>query len=120
MEESLLSGTYKPSAVRSVEIPKGNGEYRQLGIPTVSDRVVHQAISQVLQPHYEEVFSDQSYGFRPHRGAHQAIRSVSSILKQGYTKVVDIDLAQFFDRVHHDRLMWLNTMFDSSGLSGLP
>ncbi len=102
---SLLSGTYHPEAVREVEIPKPGGGIRQLGIPTVIDRLVQQAILQVLQPIFETRFSNESYGFRPGRSAHQAVKQAQSYVQSGHRVVVDMDLEKFFDRVNHDILM---------------
>jgi RNA-directed DNA polymerase len=101
----LLAGNYKPRAAKRVEIPKAGGGVRKLGIPTVMDRLVQQAILQVLQKRWDCTFSEQSYGFRPDRDAHQAVARAQEIIAQGYGWVVDIDLEQFFDRVNHDRLM---------------
>lgn len=101
----LLEGTYKPRPVQRIEIPKPEGGVRKLGIPTVLDRLVQQAIQQVLQKRWDSTFSEHSYGFRPERDAHQAVARAQEILAQGYGWVVDIDLEQFFDRVNHDRLM---------------
>jgi group II intron reverse transcriptase/maturase len=107
LKEQLLNGGYRPCAVRKVEIPKANGGKRMLGIPTVIDRLIQQAIAQVLTPRYEEVFSAHSYGFRPNRNAHQALEAAGSYVAAGKQYVVDLDLEKFFDEVNHDRLMWL-------------
>ena len=103
----ILTGNYQPQLVKGVKIPKPKGGYRQLGIPTIKDRVIQQAIKQVLEPIYDPKFSEQSYGFRPKRNAHQALKRASEIVKSGKTLVVDLDLAKFFDEVNHQRLMWL-------------
>jgi RNA-directed DNA polymerase len=105
LRSQLLSGSYKPRAIKRVEIPKPGGGRRKLGIPTVVDRWVQQAILQVLQKQWDPTFSEHSYGFRPHRDAHQAVVRAQEIVAQGYDWVVDIDLEQFFDQVNHDRLM---------------
>jgi RNA-directed DNA polymerase len=97
VREVLESGKYQPSPVRRVEIPKPDGGVRQLGIPTVIDRLIQQAIAQVLTPMFEEVFSPHSYGFRPGRSAHQAVKQSQEYIRQGYDWVVDIDLEKFFD-----------------------
>lgn len=102
----ILRGEYLPSAVKAVEISKPNGGVRQLGIPTVKDRIIQQAISQVLTPIYEQVFSVHSYGFRPKRNAKQAIRQASAYVSEGRNVVVDMDMKSFFDEVNHDRLMY--------------
>ena len=105
VREVLESGKYQPSPVRRVEIPKPDGGVRQLGIATVLDRLIQQAIAQVLTPMFEEVFSPHSYGFRPGRSAHQAVQKSQEYIRAGYEWVVDIDLEKFFDRVNHDMLM---------------
>ena len=102
----LLDGTYQPQAVKPVEIRKQSGGMRKLGIPTVTDRIIQQAIAQVLSPIYEKKFSDHSYGFRSKRSAHQALRKASEYVSDGRAIVVDLDLQTFFDVVHHDRLMY--------------
>jgi RNA-directed DNA polymerase len=105
IKQSLLDGTYNPSPVKRVEIPKDSGGTRPLGIPVVMDRVIQQAICQVLTPVFDPHFSESSFGFRPNRSAHQAVKKVLKDIQRGYAYAVDIDLEKFFDTVDHDILM---------------
>ena len=105
IEDQLLQGRYQPQPVLRVKIPKPDGGMRNLGVPTVIDRVIQQALLQRLQPQWDPTFSEHSYGFRPGRSAHQAVAQAQAYVIQGYRFVVDLDLAKFFDRVNHDRLM---------------
>jgi len=105
IRQQIREGRYQPQAVRRVEIPKPGGGKRMLGIPTVMDRVIQQAVAQVLTPIFDPTFSQSSFGFRPGRNAHQAIRQVQASVKDGRNIAVDIDLAKFFDTVNHDVLM---------------
>ena len=105
IREQLLSGTYVAQPVKRVEIPKPDGGVRKLGIPTVLDRFIQQAMMQVLQRRWDRTFSEYSYGFRPGRSAHQAVEQAQQYIAAGYRWVVDLDLEKFFDRVNHDKLM---------------
>lgn len=105
LREALLAGTYKPQPVKRVNIPKPGGGTRKLGVPTAVDRLIQQAVLQVLQPEWDKTFSKWSFGFRPERSAHQALRWAQKHLRSGYRWVVDMDLEKFFDRVNHDKLM---------------
>jgi len=105
IRESLMEGTYEPSPVLRVEIPKPTGRTRPLGIPIVLDRLIQQAIARVLTPMFDPEFSDFSYGFRPGRSAHDAVFKVREYIRQGYRIAVDMDLSKFFDTVNHDVLM---------------
>jgi group II intron reverse transcriptase/maturase len=105
IREQLLAGTYQPQPVKRQEIPKPGGGTRTLGIPTVLDRLIQQCLLQVLQPEFDPTFSDHSYGFRPGRSAHDAVRAAQGYIQSGRRWVADVDLAKFFDRVNHDLLM---------------
>lgn len=105
VRQALLAGSYMPSAVRKVEIPKPQGGVRTLGIPTVLDRLIQQSLNQVLQPLFDPEFSSSSYGFRPGRNAHQAVQAARGCVAEGKRWIVDLDLEKFFDRVNHDVLM---------------
>ena len=105
LREQLLSGSYQPQAVRRVEIAKPDGGVRKLGIPTVLDRFIQQAVMQVLQDRWDRTFSEHSHGFRPQRSAHQAVAKAQQYIAEGNRWVVDLDLEKFFDRVNHDKLM---------------
>jgi len=107
LRESILNGSYRPSAVRKVEIQKAGGGKRMLGIPTVTDRLLQQCVAQWLSPKCEEEFSNYSYGFRPNRNAHQAVLQAQAFLQEGKTWIVELDLEKFFDKVNHDKLMSL-------------
>jgi len=105
IREQLLAGTYQPAPVKRQQIPKSGGGVRELGIPAALDRFIQQALLQVLQPIFDPSFSEHSYGFRPKRSAHQAVRAAQRFVQAGRRIVVDVDLSKFFDRVHHDVLM---------------
>ena len=119
IKTAIKTRTYKPKPVKRVEIPKPDGGIRNLGVPCVVDRILQQAIHQVLSPIYEEKFSEYSYGFRPNRDCHMAINKVIEYLNEGYIYVVDIDLEKFFDTVNHDKLisLLLNTIKDGEVIS---
>jgi group II intron reverse transcriptase/maturase len=114
LKQDVLRWTYKPTPVKRIEIPKPNGKgVRLLGIPTIKDRVLHMAIKRVLEPLIDPSFSNGSYGFRPGRSPHQAVKAAQEIVKSGKEFIVDIDLSKFFDRINHDRLIYrLSTMIE--------
>ena len=105
IRSQLLDGAYQPLPVKRVEIPKPDGGIRKLGVPRVVDRLIQQALLQVLQKRWDPTFSEHSYGFRPGRSAHQAVAQAQRYIAEGYGIVVDLDLEKFFDRVNHDMLM---------------
>jgi RNA-directed DNA polymerase len=107
LQQQLLAGHYEPQPIRGVQIPKASGGTRQLGIPTVIDRLIQQALQQVLNVDYERIFSIASYGFRPNINAHQALKQAGFYVSSGKNWVIDLDLEKFFDEVNHHRLMWL-------------
>ena len=118
LRQQILEGTYKPNPVRKVEIPKPQGGVRMLGIPTVTDRMLQQAIHQVLSPVYEEQFDRNSFGFRPGRNAQQAVETAKEYINAGYDWIIELDLEKFFDKVNHQKLMALlsNTVEDKRTL----
>lgn len=118
LREQILGGTYKPGAVRKVAIPKPQGGVRMLGIPTVTDRMIQQAIHQVLSPVYEEQFDQNSFGFRPGKNAHQAVQTAKEYINAGYEWIIELDVEKFFDKVNHQKLMALlsNTIKDNNTL----
>lgn len=107
IQKSLVEGKYRPELIRGVKIPKPNGGYRQLGIPTLIDRLIQQSLNQVLNLKWDKDFSVFSYGFRPARNAHQALEQANTYINEGYQQIIDLDLKAFFDRVNHDKLMGL-------------
>ena len=105
LQETLKGRTYQTGPIKRVDIPKGNGETRPLGIPNIGDRIVQMAVKLIIEPIFEAGFSDNSYGFRPKRSAHQAMDSITDALRKGHTKVIDADLSKYFDTIVHEKLM---------------